>query len=249
MNPDEHWSLTFFDGAFWLFAEETYTAERTRTETDFVVSVTGAEPGWNCLDLGCGRGRHALALAARGLTVTGVDANADSLDRARRAASGLSADFVQADMRVIPIAERGYDLVLILQNTFGFFSDIENADLLRRSVRGLRRGRYLCIDVANYDYIRDHLTPRITVQGTDREHLIEQELDYASAVLTQRYTTEGEGAEARVSRQRLYGAAELASLFRMAGLEAVSVYGSFDPGRSPGPGDRYIQVVGRASAS
>jgi SAM-dependent methyltransferase len=32
------------------------------------------------LDLACGRGRHALALAALGLSVTAIDANSDSLD-------------------------------------------------------------------------------------------------------------------------------------------------------------------------
>jgi ubiquinone/menaquinone biosynthesis C-methylase UbiE len=52
-----------------------------------------AAPGRRILDLGCGTGGVALACAARGADVTGIDGNAGMLEvaRARAAAAGLQA--------------------------------------------------------------------------------------------------------------------------------------------------------------
>lgn len=45
----------------------------TEQEVDFLVDVLGLEPGQRVLDVGCGPGRHVVALARRGIQVVGVD--------------------------------------------------------------------------------------------------------------------------------------------------------------------------------
>jgi SAM-dependent methyltransferase len=71
------------------------------------------------LDLACGRGRHALALAARGAQVTAVDRDAASLatlaERAR--AAGLEAAIVceaaELEDGPWPLAGRRFDVVVV----------------------------------------------------------------------------------------------------------------------------------------
>ncbi len=45
----------------------------TAQEVEFLVQVLGLEPGMTVLDVGCGPGRHAVALAKRGISVVAVD--------------------------------------------------------------------------------------------------------------------------------------------------------------------------------
>ena len=45
----------------------------TEQEVDFLVDALGLTPGQEVLDVGCGPGRHSLALARRGFIVLGVD--------------------------------------------------------------------------------------------------------------------------------------------------------------------------------
>ena len=72
---------------------------------------TGARRAW---DLGCGVGRHALALAAAGLAVVGSDVSPTALDRCRAALRerGLRAGLVLAGMAAAPFADASFDLVV-----------------------------------------------------------------------------------------------------------------------------------------
>ncbi|HZU74007.1 MAG TPA: methyltransferase domain-containing protein, partial [Acidimicrobiales bacterium] len=45
----------------------------TEQEVAFLVDTLGLVPGCRVLDVGCGPGRHSLALAARGVRSVGVD--------------------------------------------------------------------------------------------------------------------------------------------------------------------------------
>lgn len=68
-------------------------------------------PG-SALDLGCGNGRLLVALADRGSRLAGVDAYADSLERARARAPG--ATLLQADVANVPLETGTFDLVTAL---------------------------------------------------------------------------------------------------------------------------------------
>lgn len=66
------------------------------------------------LDLGCGVGRHALAMAQLGFDTTAVDASANGLDvlAGRAAADGLIVDTHQAMMNALPFGDGAFDFVL-----------------------------------------------------------------------------------------------------------------------------------------
>ncbi len=69
------------------------------------------------LDLGCGVGRHALALAVAGIESVGVDQGASGLEYATDLAekAGLkNVSFEEASMLALPHADNSFELVLSL---------------------------------------------------------------------------------------------------------------------------------------
>jgi SAM-dependent methyltransferase len=66
------------------------------------------------LDLGCGRGSHAIGAARRGARVVAVDVDDDRLRDAERAArkAGVSVEWVKADLAYDPLPEGPFDFVM-----------------------------------------------------------------------------------------------------------------------------------------
>lgn len=73
-----------------------------------------AAGGRTALDIGCGVGRHALALAAMGYQVTGIDGSDSGVEYAARDAAqrGLAVDFRSGSMMALPMADASCDYVL-----------------------------------------------------------------------------------------------------------------------------------------
>jgi ubiquinone/menaquinone biosynthesis C-methylase UbiE len=67
------------------------------------------------LAMGTGRGREAIAIARRGITVVGVEINPIAVQEARRfaAASGIPARFHRADFTALPYADASFDFALL----------------------------------------------------------------------------------------------------------------------------------------
>ena len=87
-----------------------------RLEAQAVLALVGVEPGGRALDLSCGTGRSALALARRGLRVVGVDVSAPMLGIARGKAreAGLALALLRADARALPVRTGAVELVTII---------------------------------------------------------------------------------------------------------------------------------------
>lgn len=82
-----------------------------RTQEALVLDVLAPLAGTRVLDVGAGTGRVALALAAKGASVHGLDASAEMLDvaRERAARAGLTIAFDVADAHALPLADRSVD--------------------------------------------------------------------------------------------------------------------------------------------
>ncbi len=115
--------------------------ERSDAETDLVWRLLDLQPGMEVLDLACGHGRIANRLAARGCTVTGLDATEIFLRRARADAAdrAVSVDYVLGDMRELPWQGR-FDRVVSWFTAFGYFDDAQNRQVLAEIARVLKPG-------------------------------------------------------------------------------------------------------------
>jgi SAM-dependent methyltransferase len=97
------------------------------------------------IDNGCGTGTFALLMAARGMTVTGVDPARASLDVARAKTGADRVTWIHGDARDLP-ARHG-DLVTMTGNVAQAITDPADWDATLRGARkALRRGGHLVFE-------------------------------------------------------------------------------------------------------
>jgi SAM-dependent methyltransferase len=114
----------------------------TEQEVEFLVGALGLEAGQRVLDVGCGPGRHSLALARRGIEALGVDLSPDFVDLARTtaAAEQLPASFEVLDVRDLAFDGEFDAVVCLCQGGFGLLGGGDDAGIIERIVRAVRPG-------------------------------------------------------------------------------------------------------------
>ena len=102
------------------------------------------------LDLCCGYGKHAHAIATNTkLNVTGIDLSEDYIKLAKVRYSAPNARFEIGDMRDIPY-ENYFDAVVNLFTSFGFFEkEEENIQVIKEIYKALKPGGKLLLDFEN----------------------------------------------------------------------------------------------------
>lgn len=184
------------------------------------------ERGWRTLDVACGAGRHARALAEAGARCIGLDLSAALLRRARMQ---TAVPLIRADMRAIPVRLASMDLTVNLFTSFGYFAtDAEHASALAEMASTLRPGGWLVLDFLNADAVRAALVPEEEAQLADQPVRIRRELAAGGRVVRKRITT----ADDRVftERVRLFSEDELAQMLEAAGVSVRYRFGDYDGG-------------------
>ena len=218
-----------------------------------VLSLIDPSSGLPLLDLGCGAGRHLLALHAEGFTdLTGIDLSQDLLDVARakldKAGAG-GVKLVRSDMREIPDANH-YATVLSMFTSFGYFDrDEENQRVFKAVHRALRPDGVLLMDTLS--------PPRIVAQLVSEE---ERTQGSQRVLIKRSITPDGKRVEKEtlvkspmadfVYREsvRMYTAEEMSAFLTETGFCDVRVYGSLD-GETYGPESPRLVLVARKGPS
>ncbi len=219
-------------------------------DTPFYLELAGAAPR-RVLDVGCGTGRLACALAAKGHQVTGADPAAAMLAEARRKPEAGEIAWVEGFADRLDLAER-FDLIVMTGHVFQVF--LENSEILavlRNMKRHLAEGGCLAFETRN-----PAAREWETWTEDDSETVVHPEYGPVEArwVLTSvdgRYVTFetrtrfADGSQLTApSTLRFVTAEELAALLAQAGFEEVTWYGDWD--RSPlGPDTPEIIVLAR----
>jgi SAM-dependent methyltransferase len=233
----EHIAPVMFDGDRWAAAEP---------EVELAVSLLRLPPPAAVLDLACGPGRHVLALARRGYRVTGVDATAAFLETAASLASGegLSVDLVHEDMREF-CRVGGFDAVLSMSTSFGYFEDPEDdLRVLRNVRRSLRPGGRLLIELTGKEVVARTLKGRDWKEEEGVVLLTEQSVrdDWTWADNRLVFLAEGRREEFVLSH-RLYSAAELTALLLEAGFAETSAFGTLAGSPYDADAERLVVVA------
>ena len=123
----------------------------TRQETDFVIRQLPNPPYRTILDICCGQGRHANILADTGYDVVGVDADSEALAVAQ-SSSVAPVNYVCNDIRRLREIDGIFDAAMLLWQSFGYFDQATNEDILIMVSEKLRpKGRFI-LDIYNRNY-------------------------------------------------------------------------------------------------
>jgi SAM-dependent methyltransferase len=124
----------------------------TEQEVAFLVETLDLRPGQRVLDVACGPGRHAHALAGRGMEVVGVDVSRRFVEVAAEAAPPGAA-FVRADAHRLPFGAV-FDAAVFL------FQGDADAEMLAAVAGALRPGGRLAMTAFSAYFLVRHLEER-----------------------------------------------------------------------------------------
>ena len=135
------------------------------------------DPGSRILDVGCGAGREAIALARRGFQVTAIDLVPTLIELARleAARAGVEVTFELKSVTALDYPPRSFDHVLFSPNVYAYIpSRRRRAETLGRVAVALREGGAVVLSAFNRRAIprglRDRLRDgvRVVLSGVSR---------------------------------------------------------------------------------
>jgi len=217
-----------------------------KTQVDFVAKVLPLKVGDPVLDLGCGTGRHAIALSELGYRVTCLDLSSVLLTLAKQKSDEVcSAWFVRADMRHIPFVD-AFGAVLSFFTTFGYFkTDDENQQTLVSIQNALKPEGWFFLDYLNKQLVLKCLVARDSRSENGFEVLQERRYNQTDERIEKKIVIK-ENGRLREYREsvRLYTITEMQAMLAAAGLKLVRTFGDFDGSEFVGASPRLI-LVGR----
>ncbi|HUS61734.1 MAG TPA: methyltransferase domain-containing protein [Acidimicrobiales bacterium] len=150
----EHWFEPLAEHMGEAYLRYSFT-KGTEQEVAFLVDVLGLAPGMRVLDVGCGPGRHAHALAVLGVEVVGLDISQRFVDLATEHAPA-GATFVRGDARTLSY-DGEFDVALSLcQGGFGLVGD-EDGDVLKGMARAVKPGGRVGFSAFSAYFLLQHL--------------------------------------------------------------------------------------------
>jgi SAM-dependent methyltransferase len=212
--------------------------ESTERQVDFIIEaleLTGKE---KILDLACGFGRHSLALAKRGYSVTGVDITKAYIEDAARNAECemLSVAFLCSDLRDLQY-DSEFDIVLNLADgAIGYLeNEEENNKIFQVIARALKPGGKSLMDICNQEHALVHFPKKhweigqnsISLPWFDYDQSTKRMLYGGFEVSLGKLPELPSCLEAH-SSVRLYSFTEVTQLFDSLGVDTLSAYGDYN---------------------
>lgn len=212
--------------------------------------LIGFEKDEPLLDLGCGPGRHLLALQRAGFKfLVGLDLSAELL----REAAGILppsphgiTSLVRGDMRYIPF-RNCFATVLSIFTSFGYFDlDRENEQVIKSVWQAMKQGGIFLMDYMNRHYTVANLvdSDEMELAGFRVQNFRSLTEDGRRIEKRMKVLKEGEEGVELFESVRLYTSEEFVDMLKLAGFEDIRCYGSLKGERLSADSERLV-VVGR----
>lgn len=210
---------------------KTYSLAGTDQEVRFIADVLNLPAQSSILDLYCGYGRHAIALAKRNYILTGVDATQDFLDIASQKAQeeGVEVSFRQQDMRELDYSNQ-FDAVINMFAAFGYFTDEENSRVLQLVAQSLKPRGVFLIDLLNREWMVHNNLNRYW-RHPSGEYVLSYKVELNQGIVTMKRQLINQITGKKMQYEfvlRAYSLTEMTDILTQAGLSIVTTYGGFD---------------------
>jgi len=232
---------------------ERIAAERAAAEhdLDWLLARTKLQADDRILEIGCGWGRHALALAARGFEhVTSIDIAPEPLAVARALAAehGLRCSFRQQDF--LTVTDGPYHAIVSFydRSCCGFPTEHEDERSLRHLARLLRPGASLLFGINDWPFALPEPSQRWAETEAGVE-LIEVVSDRVAMTCTDRVTLvryDGRRERYELTRRHYY-VPELRRLLDATDFTIIDVVHRLRDGHRYGDGSDGLFVLARCT--
>lgn len=221
-------TAAFFDEDYFYFTGGSFDDDTNEREVQLIWQLLDLQPDMHILDLGCGYGRISNLLAKMQCHVVGLDNNNKFLDIARAEAQSLKTDAVYqyGDMRSLEW-ENQFDRVIMWFSTFGYFADTENHAVLAGTLRSLKTGGQLLLDLMNRDGVISTLPRDFVMEREENLEIHRHQYDPLTGRVNAERIVVREGHIRRASYFiRLFTFTEIRDWLLNAGFSHVEAFGS-----------------------
>lgn len=182
--------------------------------------------GSKVLDVGCGRGRHAVQLNKKRLDVTGIDLAIANISYARQFENPQLRFYVR-DMRSLYYSDH-FNVVCNLFTSFGYFeTEQEHITVLNGFNTALKKDGLLVMDYFNARKALLHMVADEvkTIDGVD--FYIHKEAKDKSIIKTINFDDKGESFQFN-EIVKCFTLDDFKYLFQKSGFEVTACFGSYD---------------------
>lgn len=218
----------FFETGSPFLKHPLLTDERTSAEIDFIVAHLALPDGARILDVGCGFGRHSIALARRGYAVVGIDPSAAMIAAARERDEDDLVAFAVISAEKFTTIEP-FDAALCLFTTLGQITDErDNLEMLVSIGAALKPDGMVVVEVPQRKPAVAQLRSTDRVGNDERYAVIARTFDPETSIVTETFDIVApEQSRTFVLRYRLFSFEELADALNESGFLVTAAFGDY----------------------
>jgi len=227
-----------------MFNQESFKLAESQSQS--LLSLI-KQPINSILDVGCGPGRHCLALAKLGYNVTGIDSSKFLLNKALKISKklNLNCHFELADMLGYQI-KKPQDLIINMFNSFGYFDSQEkNQAFVKRCYDNLSDTGSFIIDTVGKETLARQIEPVHLSEYDNGDIRIERPLliDNMQIFSNEWLLIQGDQVFRRSYQHYVYTPVELSQMCFKAGFKNIEIYGSLNGDEYDLESDRLVIVA------
>jgi SAM-dependent methyltransferase len=226
-NMEKAWFESWFDSSYY----HRLYVQRDENEAEAflfnLLKYLQPQPKDRCLDLACGKGRHAIYLAEQGLDVIGLDLSIESIEQAR-ASENDQLRFYSHDMRQ-PFHTNYFKYVFNLFTSFGYFESArEHITALQNVNRSLQPGGTFILDFFNAKLVQQSVEPRTVIERGGTQFTYLKKVENNRIIKTIRFTDDEGRRRVYQEKVHLFDLTMLQNMVQKAGFGVERVFGDYN---------------------
>lgn len=236
---------TLFDGLYKDLWRKIVPEALTQVELEFIVQVTGLEPGDAVLDLMCGYGRHTLGLAQKGLQLTAIDSAPEYVEEIRQVAGeSLPVSALAARVEDLEL-DQSFDAVICMGNSISSLNKEQTLILFQKVAQYLKPGSVFVLNTWMLTEIISHkIKEHEWFHIGEYKYLLENKFHLFPTRLETTHTiiTKDGQIEEKNDTDFIFSIAEFSDMLKQTGLTLKQVFST--PRKRPfNLGDEYAYLI------